>query len=125
MNFRKDILVTEAHRHPFLDRIGGMYLMRHRHGSAFGNNAGARWRQLFCAALMPWLMKYRNLRNLELVLLDEENEAASSLLENSDLTCTGLSPEELLQLSLFRKRRRVSAATAQLEGRRGDFMGSF
>ena len=59
INFRKDILVHEAHRHPYIDRLGTMYLMRLKHGSSFCTDAGCAWRRLFVLALMPWLMKYR------------------------------------------------------------------
>lgn len=113
MNFRKDILVTEAHRHPWLDRIGGVYMMRHHYGSAFGSNAGARWRQLFCAALMPWLKRYRNLRNLELVLEDPSLDFS---------TASGLSHEEMVQSSVIRRRR---FAARQNNGAKVEFMGSF
>ena len=129
INFRKDILVTEAHRHPYLDRIGGMYLMRHAYGHHFGSNAGARWRQLFCVALMPWLKKYRSLRNLERVL---EEKAAASLVEGS--SAPSLTVEEMAQLSAFRQRREALMSTKKeapqkreypSPSQRGEFMASF
>lgn len=58
LNYRKDILVHEAHRHPFIERLGAMYLMRLRHKN-FGSDAGGCWRQLFVLTLMPWMVKYR------------------------------------------------------------------
>lgn len=58
LNYVQDLLVHEAHRHPYLERLASMYLMRLRHKS-FGSRAGACWRQLFALMLMPWLMKYR------------------------------------------------------------------
>ena len=51
--------VHEAHRHPYLDIIGSIYLMRLGHGNQFISNAGSAWRRLFVLALMPWLQKYR------------------------------------------------------------------
>lgn len=59
-NFRKEILVHEAHRHPFIDRLGAMYMTRLKFGQRFASDAGACWRRLFVLALMPWLMRYRD-----------------------------------------------------------------
>ena len=57
--FRKDLLQHEAHRHPYLERIGVMYMMKLRYGDRFGNESGTSWRLLFVYALLPWLRKYR------------------------------------------------------------------
>ena len=52
MIFRKDLLVHEAHRHPYIERLGVMYMLKLRYGSAFMNRAGTSWRILFVLALM-------------------------------------------------------------------------
>ncbi len=57
--FKVDLLSIDAHRHPYIERLGMMYMMKLRHGRNFGNRAGSTWRLLFVAALMPWLRKYR------------------------------------------------------------------
>jgi len=59
MVFRKDLLATDAHRHPYIERLGLMYMMKLQHGDKFGTQAGSIWRLLFVFALMPWLKKYR------------------------------------------------------------------
>jgi hypothetical protein len=57
-NFVKDILVHEAHRHPYFERLLAMYMMKLK-SDKFGSEAGACWRQLFVVALMPWFMHLR------------------------------------------------------------------
>lgn len=36
-----------------------LYLLKIRHGPAFGRRGHALWRVLFVKALMPWMFKYR------------------------------------------------------------------
>lgn len=57
--FKKDLLLHEAHRHPYLERIGLIYMMKLRFMDNFGREAGTSWRLLFVFALMPWVRKYR------------------------------------------------------------------
>lgn len=91
MNFRKDILVHEAHRHPWIQRIGVMAMMRLRHGPSFGGKAGACWRRIFVAALFPWLLsKYQNsskkTSQVEDILSSHQGESrdASMVAEDGD-----------------------------------------
>ena len=64
--FRQDILVLEAHRHPFVDLIGKLYLSKLRFGDRFANRAGYAYRLIFAVALLPWLRKYRVIARPEL-----------------------------------------------------------
>lgn len=57
--FQKDILLHEAHRHPYIERLGLLYMIKLRNGDSFATRAGSCWRLLFTQALMPWLRKYR------------------------------------------------------------------
>lgn len=52
-------VVHEAHRHPLIDRLGSIYMLRLKYKHDFCSDAGCAWRRLFVLALMPWLMKYR------------------------------------------------------------------
>lgn len=58
-NFRREILVHDAHMHPYLDRLSGMYMRRLRDRERFGSVEGQAWRCLFVIGLCPWLVKYR------------------------------------------------------------------
>ena len=55
----RDVLIHEAHRHPYLELLGTMYLYKLRYAESFGSTAGSCWRLLFVYGLMPWLHKYR------------------------------------------------------------------
>uniref|UniRef100_A0A7S1ZX26 Uncharacterized protein n=1 Tax=Ditylum brightwellii TaxID=49249 RepID=A0A7S1ZX26_9STRA len=57
--YRKGLLSAEAHRHPYIERLGYLYLLKIKHGSNFATTSGSVWRLLFVFSLMPWLRKYR------------------------------------------------------------------
>jgi hypothetical protein len=57
--FRKDLLVHDAHRHPYMERLGMMYTMKLLHGDSFADRPGSCWRLLMVLVLMPWLRKHR------------------------------------------------------------------
>jgi hypothetical protein len=57
--FVQDILIHEAHRHPYIERLSQMYLMKLLHRDRFVSHAGAAWRQLFVVSFFPWLARYR------------------------------------------------------------------
>lgn len=47
------------HRHPYIERLGLLYMLKLRNGKDFGSQAGAGWRMLFVLALLPWMRNYR------------------------------------------------------------------
>ena len=57
--FLKDVLLHEAHRHPYIEQLGLTYLMKLRYRNDFGKQSGSNWRLLFVYALMPWMSNYR------------------------------------------------------------------
>lgn len=57
--FVADLLAVEAHRHPYIETLGKLYLMKLKHDNNFMNSTGGKWRELFVVAMMPWLHKYR------------------------------------------------------------------
>jgi len=92
--FRKDLLSHDAHRHPYLERLGTMYMMKLRYGGEFGKRSGSCWRVLFVLCLMPWMRKYR-LRTISSIDgLEEEIEQVESDLNEE---AKNLPPERVLQ----------------------------
>jgi len=57
--FMADILSVEAHRHPLIETLGGMYLMNLKHKGEFLTVEGKYFREICVVALMPWPQKYR------------------------------------------------------------------
>ena len=64
--FQIDILQHEAHRHPYIETLGVMYLSKLRYRDTFCTFAGSSWRLIFVYVLMPWLSKYRAMRRPQL-----------------------------------------------------------
>jgi len=62
---RKEILIHEAHRHPYIETLGYLYMMQLRYRDGFANRANSAWRLVFVLALMPWLHKYRDITRPE------------------------------------------------------------
>ena len=59
--FRKDLLSHEAHRHPYIERLGVMYMLKLLldDKGEFCNVCGTSWRLVLLHAIMPWLFKRR------------------------------------------------------------------
>jgi len=52
--FRRDLLAHEAHRHPYLEVLGILYV-KSLQDMHFGARAHSAWRRLFVVALLPWM----------------------------------------------------------------------
>lgn len=83
-NFVKDILVHEAHRHPYMERLLAMYMMKLK-CDTFGTEAGSCWRQLFVVALLPWFTKLRVFTDHRLATEDGSTLYNAKRLERSSL----------------------------------------
>lgn len=62
--FTADALLHDAHRHPYLDRLGLIYMLKLKHGKRLISKAGSCWRLLFTLVLFPWLRSHRVKTNL-------------------------------------------------------------
>eukprot|EP00551_Chaetoceros_affinis_P002248 CAMPEP_0203652418 /NCGR_PEP_ID=MMETSP0088-20131115/30106_1 /ASSEMBLY_ACC=CAM_ASM_001087 /TAXON_ID=426623 /ORGANISM="Chaetoceros affinis, Strain CCMP159" /LENGTH=229 /DNA_ID=CAMNT_0050511955 /DNA_START=709 /DNA_END=1398 /DNA_ORIENTATION=- len=69
--FRQAVLAADAHRHPYIERLGMMYMMKLKHGDQFGRKSSSTWRLLFVFVLMPWLQKYRIVNESEKKTIEE------------------------------------------------------
>merc|ERR1711915_213546 len=70
----------EAHRHPYIERLALLCLMKLRCGERFGQRAGAYWRLLFVLCVFPWLQQYRLRKALVLERTTPEKRKLMSLL---------------------------------------------
>ena len=58
--FLAAVFSVEAHnRHPYVESLGVMYLMKLKYIENFNNQVGIKWRTIFVTALMPWLTKFQ------------------------------------------------------------------
>ena len=89
-NFVKDLLVHDAHHHPYLERLAQLYLMKLRCKN-FGSDAGAAWRQLAVVAFFPWLAKYRVFNEER---LQKAFKALKERREQGDRQDTGFDPAD-------------------------------
>jgi len=59
VQFRKDLVVHDAHRHPYMKRLGVNYMLKLRYGDSFAKPAGSARTLIVVEALMPWLLRFR------------------------------------------------------------------
>ena len=98
-NFAKDLLIHEAHRHPYIERLSQMYLMRFHHKKKFGSNAGAVWRQVFVQILMPWMKKHRVLHQARLKQSMEAMMINRKVAEDAAIGLAARLGEDMTQLT--------------------------
>lgn len=72
------LVVFLQHRHPFIERLGLLYLLKLHNGKAFGNRAGSYWRMLFVLAVFPWMRNYRVSRGAANLMMEVEAEISEA-----------------------------------------------
>ena len=75
----RDILIHEAHRHPYIEALGSFYLTKLRYGNRYCTRAGSTWRLIFVYALMPWMQKHRIAGEIEESTKDIEGADGPSI----------------------------------------------
>jgi hypothetical protein len=64
--FRKDLLLHEAHRHPYIEQFGLLCLLKLQHREKFGSRANACWRLLYVLSIMHHALDEEAPRPLQL-----------------------------------------------------------
>lgn len=117
----KDILSKDAHRHPYIERLGLLYLLKIRLGSRFGNRAGATWRILFASALMPWLRDAYRVNSVgKMHKYQDLSQLSSQFLKMNklQLEVEGLRKERTKQKALEEANAKLTKGASKLEGQR-------
>lgn len=79
----RDLVAHEAHRHPFIEILGTIYLMKLRYAKDFGSRAGSAWRLIFIYALLPWMHQYRILGDCRIIDDDLNEGKSTGYMQNS------------------------------------------
>lgn len=117
INYRTELVVHEVHKHPWINRLGGMFLMRMKHGQDFSSVAGAKWRLLFTLSLFPWLARYRKKRGggddgdsddddelMALSSINTPNRGTIERLKRRIAAREGLQVGDRIPIGIFRKK---------------------
>lgn len=124
----RNLLISEAHSHPYLQLLGSIYLLKIQYPDNFATVAGSKWRLLFVYGLMPWLSKYRMATrltgspSLELTIGKRHNNNNNNNSEEGKSTHHPLVSRshhsesvESLQLEVAELRASLAAAQAELK----------
>ena len=87
----REVMSHEAHKHPYMESLGTIYLMKLRHGKSFCTHAGSCWRLIFVYALMPWMQKYRIFENKSEREEDPNPPSANGKMHGSKIASVELS----------------------------------
>jgi len=81
VTFKRDLLLHDAHRHCWIERLGVMYLLKLKHRDQFATRGGSCWRLLWVLIFMPWMHKYRALSDAGMI----DGEIQTSRKEDSKM----------------------------------------
>ena len=84
--FLRDLIIREAHRHPYIETSGKIFLMKLRYRERFINRAGYWYRLLFALTLLPWLRKYRVMARPELLEEGQNKDDHSQYRKPEEIT---------------------------------------
>lgn len=99
VHFVKELLIHEAHRHPYIERITQMCLMRLK-TRKFVSPAGAAWRQVFIQAFMPWMKKHRVFHEARIYAALRARDLRKEELEEESKTITTRFMEDMKHASV-------------------------
>ncbi|CAB9503446.1 expressed unknown protein [Seminavis robusta] len=110
--YRKDLLQHEAHRHPYIDRLAALYLLKLNLGPSFATRAGSCWRLIFSIQLMPWVRRYKVHHDTDEVgAEDDEEERQAPPSKNRGKTLR----ESVLEEEVMKLRAQTAELKAKME----------
>ena len=113
----RDLVAHEAHRHPFIEILGTMYLMKLRYAKHFGSRAGSAWRLVFIYALLPWMHQYRILEKETDTDSEEDPKRDDNYQESEESGMLKIAPKQP-QLPSFARASTIDERLTEIRNQR-------